>query len=79
MAAGRTLDDVAAQLTKNKARDRSCALLIGAGCSVQAGIPLARGFVDEIRKRYPGDYEHAAEKSYPHCMAELSSAAMQCG
>ncbi len=74
MAVARTLDDVVAQLKKNKARNRSCALLMGAGCSVQAGIPLARGFVEEIRQRYPGDYEHAAEKTYPHCMAELSSA-----
>lgn len=74
MAAERTLDDVARQLQGNKKRGRNCALLIGAGCSVQAGIPLARGFVDEIRKRFPDEYDRAAEKTYPHCMAELSGA-----
>ncbi len=72
--ANRTLDDVVTQLKKNKQRGRSCALLTGAGCSVQAGIPLARGFVEEIRNRFPSDYEHAAQKTYPHCMAELSAA-----
>jgi hypothetical protein len=70
----RTLDDVARQLRQNKEKGRSCALLIGAGCSVQAKIPLAQGFVEEIRKRYPEEYARAAEKTYPHCMGELSPA-----
>src|SRR5947209_18030980 len=33
-------------------RPRSVALLIGAGCSLSAGIPLASGFVDEVRRLY---------------------------
>ena len=33
-------------------RPRSVALLIGAGCSLGAGIPLASGFVDEVRRLY---------------------------
>lgn len=74
MAPERTLDDVVRQLQSNQKRRRSCALLIGAGCSVQAGIPLARGFVDEIRQRYPEEYARSPEKTYPHCMGELSSA-----
>lgn len=74
MAAERTLDDVARQLQGNKKRNRSCALLIGAGCSVQAGIPLARGFIDEIQNRFPDEYARAPEKTYPHCMGELSAA-----
>jgi hypothetical protein len=70
----RTLDDVARQLRHNKERGRSCALLIGAGCSVQARIPLAGEFVEEIRKRFPEEYARAAEKTYPYCMGELSPA-----
>ena len=37
-------------------------LLAGAGCSYQAGIPLARGFVDDIKARFPEEYERAVEK-----------------
>jgi NAD-dependent protein deacetylases, SIR2 family len=74
MTAERTLDDVARQLQANKKKQRSCALLIGAGCSVQAGIPLARGFVEAIKQRFPHEYERAATKAYPFCMGELSAA-----
>jgi hypothetical protein len=48
-------------------------LLVGAGCSFQAGIPLARGFVDEIKARFPDAFERATEKTYPVCMGELSA------
>jgi cytochrome c-type biogenesis protein CcmH/NrfG len=57
-----------------KRADKRCAVLIGAGCSVSAGIPLANGFVEEIHKKYPKDYKRAKEKAYAACMAELPPA-----
>src|SRR5262245_34306130 len=66
----RTLADVSAalQFTKDQA---ACCVLIGAGCSVTAGIPLAAGFVEAVRSRGGRAYERAMHKSYPYVMAEL--------
>ncbi|MFM9117307.1 MAG: SIR2 family protein, partial [Planctomycetota bacterium] len=61
-----------------KLRQKSCALLMGAGCSVTAGIPLANGFVKIIKERYPRAYARAVSSTapdslgYPACMNELS-------
>lgn len=71
MADGWTVDDVADHIRRKVDGGRRCALLIGAGCSYQAGIPLASGFVDEIRTRFPREYGRAAEQTYPACMGEL--------
>ena len=68
----RTIDDLAETMRKAKDRGRKCTLLIGAGCSVKAGIPTAAGFVDIIRSEYPQAYGRAREKSYPACMNELA-------
>jgi hypothetical protein len=68
----RDIDDVAETLRKDRTRQRRCSLLIGSGCSVTAGIPSARGFVDIIRKQYPRAYNRAIEKTYSKCMAQLS-------
>lgn len=76
----RTIDDVVELLKPAGKRPRRCTLLIGAGCSVDAGVPLAREFVGEIRKRYPQAYKRAGKKTesedpgYPACMAELPPA-----
>jgi hypothetical protein len=69
-----TVDAIAREIGRNveKKNPVQVALLMGAGCSYQAGIPLARGFIEQIRQRYPDAYERAAEKTYPCCMAELS-------
>lgn len=67
----RTIDDLVETLRNAKDRERKCTLLIGAGCSVKAGIPTAAGFVDVIRSEYPQAYNRAKEKSYPTCMKEF--------
>ena len=60
----RTIEDVVETLRNAKLRGKKCSVLIGAGCSVTAGIPTAQGFVDIIRQpeRYPRAYERAKEK-----------------
>jgi cytochrome c-type biogenesis protein CcmH/NrfG len=68
----RDIQDVIETLKKAKDRGKACTLLIGAGCSVKAGIPLASEFVEIIGQEYPYKYSQVKEKTYPNCMAELS-------
>jgi tetratricopeptide (TPR) repeat protein len=68
----REIEDIVETLKNAKERGKKCSVLIGAGCSVTAGIPSARGFVNIIKERYPRDYERADQKTYPRCMAQLS-------
>ena len=58
----RKLEDVVQALQFGKCSRRKCSVLIGAGCSVSAGIPSASGFVDLIRKEFEGAYERANPK-----------------
>jgi tetratricopeptide (TPR) repeat protein len=67
----RSIDEVAETLQNAKARGRGCTLLIGAGCSVKAGIPIAAGVVEVIKERYPRAYQRAQSKTYAKCMSEL--------
>jgi hypothetical protein len=67
----RSIEEVAETLQNAKARGKGCTLLIGAGCSVKAGIPSAAGFVQVIKDRYPRAYQRAEVKAYPRCMSEL--------
>ncbi len=70
----REIADLIETVKRAKDRDKACTLLIGAGCSVKAGIPTANQFVEIIHKEFPRAYERAVEKTYPHVMAELSLA-----
>ena len=68
-----TVEDVAYELQRRRDEDEvRCALLIGAGCSYQAGIPLAQGFVERIARDWPREFGRTADKTYPLCMAQLS-------
>jgi tetratricopeptide (TPR) repeat protein/NAD-dependent SIR2 family protein deacetylase len=67
----RSVNEIAETLRNARNAGRGCTLLIGAGCSVKAGIPLASGFVDIIKQRHPLCYKRAENKTYPQCMAEL--------
>ena len=67
----REIADVLETVKRAKDRDKGCTLLIGAGCSVKAGIPTATEFVEIMRKEYPRAYERATKKTYPYVMAEL--------
>jgi hypothetical protein len=67
----RSIDDVAETLQNAKSRGKGCTLLIGAGCSVKAGIPSAAGLVQVIKERYPRAFQRAQTKTYARCMSEL--------
>ncbi|MSP49378.1 MAG: hypothetical protein EXQ95_08635, partial [Alphaproteobacteria bacterium] len=68
----RTLEQIAEALENRHAPRPGCALFIGAGCSLAAGIPLAAHFIGEIRKKYPSAYAGAPEKTYAGCMSMLT-------
>ena len=68
----RSVNDVAQALVQAKARGRSAALLIGAGASVTAGVPLAEGMVDAIRQRFPDAHARAQKPTYPYVMQEIT-------
>ncbi|MFP2911510.1 SIR2 family protein, partial [Pyxidicoccus sp. 3LFB2] len=68
-----TIQEVVEQLRHVKDHGKKCSLLIGAGCSVTAGVPTAQGFVDLIQKAHPFRYERAPEKTYGACMKQLPS------
>lgn len=67
----RGLRDIADTLENGKRQGRGCSLLIGAGCSATAGVPLASGFVREIEKRFRSAFDRAKVKDYPNCMSVL--------
>lgn len=49
-----------------------CNLLVGAGCSVSAGIPTAEGIIKIIEQKFPSIYSMVKDKSYANCMNALS-------
>src|SRR5690349_9526653 len=67
----RTIDDVSEALLTAKEQGRKCSLLIGAGCSAKAEIPLASEIVEHIRNTRPNAYARAAKKTYAECMSKL--------
>ncbi|QLF02902.1 SIR2 family NAD-dependent protein deacylase [Bacillus cereus] len=68
----RDIDDVVYALKKAKDEGINVNLLIGAGCSVTAGIPAAQGMINMIKKEFPKEFERAIIKNYPNCMSKLT-------
>lgn len=66
-----TLDEIIDKIRSAKRGNRACSLLIGAGCSVTAGIPTADGFVKLIAERFPSTHSRTEPKTYPSLMAAL--------
>ena len=68
----RSLDFIVDTIKFAEEPKRRCCLLIGAGCSVKAGIPTADGLVKEIKKYLRNAYEMAPKKTYFRCMEALA-------
>jgi tetratricopeptide (TPR) repeat protein len=66
------MDLMVEELKKNRAEGRPAVMLVGAGCSVKAGIPDAQGMVAAIQNQFPGAAEKAAKKAYHSMVAELT-------
>jgi tetratricopeptide (TPR) repeat protein/NAD-dependent SIR2 family protein deacetylase len=67
----RTIDDIVEALGPRGAALRRCSVLLGAGCSISAGIPSASDIVRHIEAKFPAAYARAASHDYPDCMAAL--------
>ena len=67
----RTIEDIAEALGPRGAASRRCSVLLGAGCSISAGIPSASDIVRQIKVKFPAAYARAASHDYPDCMAAL--------
>lgn len=72
MAYYRQINSVVEALIRAKREGIRVNLLIGAGCSVTAGIPMADGMIDEIKKEYSAETEHLYVKTYSNYMAKLT-------
>jgi tetratricopeptide (TPR) repeat protein len=65
----RTIEDIAEALLG--VAPRRCSVLLGAGCSISAGIPSAADIVRQMKVQFPAAYRRAASHDYPDCMAAL--------
>src|SRR5215813_13348146 len=68
----REIEDIKETLKRAQEHGKSCSVLIGAGCSMTAGIPTAQGFVERIQKDYSRAYQRAEPKTYAKCMDQLA-------
>jgi hypothetical protein len=67
----RSVNDVVEAI---RAADGQCVILIGAGCSKSAGIPLAGALMREIEQTFPSAYARASDqKNYNKLMSTLTT------
>jgi hypothetical protein len=73
------LAEVFEAIANARAGGQKVSLLVGAGCSVTAGIPVASGIVKRIAELFPAKYEAVAHQTatgaapdYQQCMARLA-------
>ncbi|MEN9868653.1 MAG: hypothetical protein RL748_4243 [Pseudomonadota bacterium] len=67
----REVEDVAEAISNARG---GCVFLIGAGCSLSAGIPLAGHFIAEIEKSFPSAFRRASDqKNYNSVMSQLTT------
>ncbi len=66
------IDEILETLKHAKDKNLRCTLLIGAGCSRSAGIPLASELVTEIQREFKTKADKAPEQTYAHVMAQLT-------
>ncbi|TAK64840.1 MAG: tetratricopeptide repeat protein [Bacteroidetes bacterium] len=66
-----TVKIIAEQLRWAKEKEFSTAILVGAGMSVTAGIPAAKGIIDEIKNQFKELAQTAEKETYPAYMSLL--------
>jgi len=72
-----TIKDIAKELRDNKKRQTPFVIFTGAGCSRNAGMPLAGELVAQINKKYKANLKNSNDeqkRDYGHCMSKLSPA-----
>ncbi|VUT27882.1 MAG: Plant specific mitochondrial import receptor subunit TOM20 [Candidatus Syntrophoarchaeum sp. GoM_oil] len=65
---------IAEQLRWAKDKGYSTALLLGAGMSFSADIPLANGMIEEVKKQFPQLTSNCEKETYPAYMSLLAPA-----
>jgi hypothetical protein len=73
----RGIEDVLETLRRAHLRGEKATLLVGAGCSVSAGIPLADEIIQTIREEFPRAAQRVTDQTYTAYMKELSTAEQQ--
>jgi len=68
----RKLEDLIFAIKQAKNRGCNVNLLIGAGCSVTGGIPLANKIVEDLKEKYPYEMCRVIEDTYAECMSKLT-------
>lgn len=68
----RDIEDIAEAIKNSRELGYKINLLIGAGCSISAGIPSANEFVKIISKLYSREYSKCETKTYAECMKKLT-------
>lgn len=68
----RGIDSVVEALERARNEGIKVNLLIGAGCSVTAGIPIANGIIEKIKNKYPAEVGELTDKTYADYMAKLT-------
>ena len=70
-----TIEDIIEAVGPHGRAPRRCSVLLGAGCSISAGIPSAADIVRHIEVNFPAAYARSASHTYPDCMAALERGA----
>ena len=65
------IEEVVENLKMNKVNKCKTAILLGAGVSVTAGIPTAKGIMNDIEKKYPNAASKCSNKTYQNYMQLL--------
>ena len=65
---------IAEQLRYAKDEGYSTAILMGAGMSISAGIPSAKGMIDKIKNQFPHLCNTCENETYPAYMSLLAPA-----
>ena len=66
------IEEIVENLKINKSNMCKTAVLLGAGVSVTAGIPTAKGIMNDIEKKYPTTVSKCRNKTYQNYMQLLS-------